>query len=245
MVRLHTTVRRSESGPVSGNAGKFLSAFLGLRAPDAPKIRVLDVFSGTGSVSKVCKLYPNMIDVTSVDMSDEFSTPTHKCNVLGYDYKKEAGFDIIFASPDCTHYSRSRTTGGPRDLKSANRLVLKTQEIILWFLAKNRKLIWFMENPATGLLVTPFGDYEVPFVVTGLQYIINDYCMFSNFGYKKHTAFFTNLKDRGGALCSDCGNKVGSTHRKTVEGCPREQKYKIPAFLIHTLLFKAMRQLSG
>ena len=58
-------------------------------------------------------------------------------------------FDMAWASPVCTEYSRALTTR-PRRLLDGDALVLSALEIILHF----DPLMWIVENPATGLLKT-------------------------------------------------------------------------------------------
>ena len=65
-------------------------------------MKVLELFSGSGSVSKVCKDLG--YDVVSLDIEFE---ATHKMNILDFDYKqyKPDEFDIVWGSPPCTYYS--------------------------------------------------------------------------------------------------------------------------------------------
>jgi hypothetical protein len=68
-------------------------------------MKVLELFSGTGSVSKVCDELG--YEVISVDISNKFSQPTFLCSILDFDYRQyEVGhFDIIWASPPCATFS--------------------------------------------------------------------------------------------------------------------------------------------
>ena len=65
-------------------------------------MKVLELFSGSGSVSKVCKEFD--YEVISLDI--EYKA-THMMDILDFDYKqyKTGEFDIIFGSPPCTYYS--------------------------------------------------------------------------------------------------------------------------------------------
>ena len=70
----------------------------------------------------------------------------------------------------------AKTTGPPRDLEKAGRLVTKTLEIIAFFLPKR----WWLENPRWGLLKSRKIMENIPFVDV-------DYCQFSGWGYQKPT----------------------------------------------------------
>ena len=69
---------------------------------------------------------------------------------LNHEYLWRPGkFDIVWASPPCTHYSVARTCAStPRDIEGSNALVKRTLDIINYLKPK----AWFMENPKTGLL---------------------------------------------------------------------------------------------
>ena len=75
-------------------------------------------------------------------------------------------FDMVWASPVCTEYSRALTTR-PRRLLEGDALVLSALEIIAHF----DPLMWVIENPATGLLkIRPFME-RLPWVdVTYCKY---------------------------------------------------------------------------
>ena len=90
-----------------------------------------------------------------------------------------------------------------------------------------------------------------------------DYCMYSNWGYKKKTRFWTNKKNFSPKLCNkkcgniievddtlihkkNCGNSkyqaMASKHKKDVSidvgggGTQKLQRYKIPPKLVFELL---------
>jgi site-specific DNA-cytosine methylase len=107
-------------------------------------MRLLELFSGTGSVGKVAETMG--FDVISLDrdMPADIKTDIMDWNYQVYEPKQ---FDAIWASPPCTEYSRAKTTG-VRDIVGANKVVQRTLDIIKYF----EPTFWIMENPQTGLL---------------------------------------------------------------------------------------------
>jgi hypothetical protein len=84
-------------------------------------MRLLELFSGTGSVRKA--VGETFDEVVSIDILQKFN-PTECCDILNWDYKKYpvGYFDAIWASPPCTEYSKI-LYGRPnriRDISGAN-----------------------------------------------------------------------------------------------------------------------------
>ena len=102
--------------------------------------RVLDLFSGTGSVSKHCLARPEeYAEPVSVDILKKCKA-TITSDIMELDYKalwQPGDFDIFWASPPCTHYSIARTTAStPRDIAGSNAIVQRTLEIIMYLKPK-------------------------------------------------------------------------------------------------------------
>ena len=217
-------------------------------------MNVLELFSGTGSVGKCCKELG--WDVVSVDL---LLPADHQVDIMDFDYKQypKDFFDIVWASPPCTNYSLLKKCWYGRKLKDgtiynrelnekemdeADKLVLKSLEIINYFNPE----YWFLENPQTGSLKNRN-------IMKGLSYYDVDYCMYSDWGYKKRTRIWTNKKNWENKLCNGkCGNIVGSLHKtnlgnsdrikrantlnvKKYNGTSQQDRYRIPPDLIYSL----------
>ena len=88
-------------------------------------MKLLELFSGTGSVGNVAKRLG--YEVVSLDLKNADIS----CNILEWNYKQYSPkhFDVIWASPPCTEYSIAKTVG-VRNLEHANDIVQRTLEII-------------------------------------------------------------------------------------------------------------------
>ena len=135
--------------------------------------RVLELFSGTGSIGRA--FAAQGWEVVSVDL-DARSSPTYCCDVAQWDWRRVGEVDVIWASPPCTHYSRARSMGGGRDLTTSDALVRKTLEIAAGL--GNPPL--FIENPHSGTLKNRD-------LLTHLSMRVLDCCTYG-FPYRKRTA---------------------------------------------------------
>jgi len=193
-------------------------------------MRLLELFSGTKSVSKAIGTLFN--EIVSVDILQKFN-PTITTDILTWDYTQYpvGYFNTIWASPPCTEYSivLNSHPNRPRNLELADSIAMRTLEIINYF----QPDYWYIENPQTGLLKDR--DFML-----GIPYHDVDYCMYSNFGYRKRTRIWTNV-DFQGKLCNKhCNNMDGNRHRKSCGngkygGVSQNQRYSIPEQLIKEL----------
>ena len=183
-------------------------------------VKVLELFSGTGSVGKCCKALG--WDVVSVDM---LLPADHQVDIMNFDYKQYSKdeFDIVWASPPCTEYSnlqncwlgRKKKDGiiytkeiMNKNMNEADKLVLKSFEIIDYF----NPHYWFLENPAKGKLKSRD-------IMKGRPFYDVSYCMYSDWGYEKRTRIWTNEKDWTNLICDKsgaCGNMIDSQHNKVL-----------------------------
>ena len=204
--------------------------------------KILELFSGTGSVSKACKIIGGY-ETYSVDI--ETKTADFYGDIMDFDYKQfdKNEFDIIWASPPCVNYSILQNTWIGRirkgviytkeiqeqEMKQADKLLMKTIEIIEYFNPK----YWFIENPA-------YSRMKDRSIMKQYNSFLFDYCMFSNWGYRKRTRIWTNKKLEN-VLCNKmCGNIVGRKHSihigKASDNTTRHSRYRVPEKLISLLL---------
>jgi hypothetical protein len=210
-------------------------------------VKVLELFSGTGSVGKCCEKIG--FDKVSVDL---LLPADFKINIMDFDYKQfdKNEFDIIWASPPCSNYSKlqdgwlGRMRKGEiytkeiqeKEMNNDDKLVLKALEIIDYF----KPEYWFIENPASSKMKDRDFMKDLPF------YIV-DYCMYSDWGYRKRTRIWTNKKEWNAKTCNKkCGNMIGNLHKTNLgnterkqitkgDGTTQQDRYRIPEELIFSL----------
>ena len=169
-------------------------------------MRLLELFSGTQSVGKVAREMGFEVVCLDRDMDADI-----KCDIMDWDYKvfEPGSFDVIWASPPCTEYSRAKTVG-VRNLVMANAIVQRTIDIINYFVPE----YFIMENPQTGLL-----KYQA--IVDGMRFDDVDYCKYG-LPYRKRTRLWNNIAQwEPRPLCKkDCGHMDGNRHMETAQRGP-------------------------
>lgn len=196
-------------------------------------MRVLELFSGTGSVGNVCRRLGCTVTSLDRDMPADIRT-----DILDWDYQAlpRDSFDVIWASPPCTEYSVAKTVG-VRKLEEANAIVRRTLDVIEYF----APTYWMMENPQTGLLKSQS-------VVADLPYNDLDYCKYG-MPYRKRTRLWNNIEAwTPRPLCrKDCGHMSGNRHEQSAQQSPQRhllsvrrryltrELYKVPEALIEEL----------
>ena len=121
-------------------------------------MRLLELFSGTGSVGNAFKDHGWEVISLDRDMAADIQT-----DIMDWDYTRsgyEPGdFDVIWSSPPCTEYSRAKSVG-VRDIVGANRVVERTWDIITHFMA----MFWFMQTgmlkDQVMMLLVPYTDVD-------------------------------------------------------------------------------------
>ena len=206
-------------------------------------LKILELFSGTGSVGKVCDQLG--WETVSVDIDGRADI---NCDILLWDYKQydKDEFDIIWASPPCASFSSLQYSNVGRMIHGkifteetrldnmrhiGDPLVKKALEIIAYFEPE----LWFMENPQTGNLKNR--EY-----MKGIPFYDVSYCMYSDWGYRKHTRIWTNKQGWTPLKCDgsgSCGNMDGTKHKEQVSGVKTrsslDDRYRIPEDLIFSL----------
>lgn len=212
-------------------------------------MRVLELFSGTRSVGKCCDELG--WESVSLDINDNCDI---KCDIMEWDYTiyKPNYFDIIWASPPCASFSKLQYCSIGKKMKDGNiktrktiednminngdPIVRRTLEIIEYF----KPSLWFIENPFTGQLKNR--EY-----MKDLSFYDVDYCMYSNWGYKKKTRIWTNKTHWKGKKCNKkCGNIDENGNHFMLIGkqdngygyTTLEQRYRVPPDLIYSLFLE-------
>ena len=196
-------------------------------------MRLLDLFTGTGSVASHARDLG--YEVITLDLSGAHIS----IDILLWDYTvyDPTHFDIVWASPPCLYFSHMRAKNIGRcgytkesieqDLRDYGLPVLnKTLEILEYF----KPRLWFMENPQTGRMKE----------FVNRPYYDVDYCMYG-FDYRKRTRVWTNKLNFQPKLCNkNCGFVVNNRHAMQVNsrgGCnDRKMRYRIPEQLVRELL---------
>lgn len=218
-------------------------------------VRVLDLYSGTGSLAKALSLWPGSFKVTQVELNPDYALaaicdPPEAlekhivADALTWSPEEAGPFDVVWASPPCRTYSRlqnrwSKTVQARELLMQAegDPLVKRALAII----EETKPAVWFLENPLSGALS------KRPFM-QGVPYTDVSYCHYGSHSapwpYRKDTRIWTNLQHWQGRVCKkDCPGIIDGRHPKGVIDIGPTIRGQIPPALMRALFSAACVQL--
>ena len=180
--------------------------------------RLLELFCGTKSIGRAFEAAG--WEVVSLDIVSKFE-PTILCDIRSWDYAlfPPGHFDMVWASPVCTEYSRALTMR-PRRLEEGDALVLRALEIMEHF----DPFMWVIENPATALLL--------------LQ--VRDSVQEADPTVDQHALETDGRRLRG----AQGGPRLMGGQRERVRGQSRELLYSIPTALCEEIASAATAELA-
>jgi len=208
-------------------------------------MKVLELFSGTGSVGAVARERGHQ--VVSIE-NDPCFKATYCEDILTFDFTTLETPDFIWASPPCTTFSiltnshkpRPRNKDGVAQTESAlegDKLLHRTMYIISYFLAKNPKLFYVIENPRAYMRKQPC-----------LQNVSRSTTSYNHFGfpYRKPTDFFSNFvldlplpAKKEGDYTLGTGSAAPAMKALAqitgVKESPKKAMGRIPPALVHTI----------
>jgi len=197
-------------------------------------MRVLELFSGTASFSKVAKEYFGY-EVFTVEIDSVFE-PDLCVDIECLD-PKDIPFtpNIIWASPPCTTYSVASFPAGHRDngravstdAIKADKLVLKTLEIIKHFSPD----YWVIENPVALLRKMLFMQDIPRYTVTYCQYGATNMKKTDLFG--KLPASFNPRQCKNGDTCHQEARRGAKTG---TQGLDKKDRSRVPFKLCWEIL---------
>ena len=212
----------------------------------------LELFSGTHSFGKVsCKLGYNVIsldrDLGAGCPFTDYVSETHiQEDIMTWDYTiyPRNHFKLISASPVCMWWSHLRRSWIGRKIKAHGDTII-THEILdndieLYGKPMVDKVFEIIDyfNPQYYIIENPKNGKMKEYISDLIPYYDIDYCMYSDWGYRKTTRFWTNIE---GLEFNKCNHKKHTLALGHKNHCGKLlERYRIPALLIEKLLNKTI-----
>jgi hypothetical protein len=211
-------------------------------------MKILDLFSGTGSATKIWK--DEGYEVISVEINDS-QEATINCDLMelnGYDLAIVFGkFDFIWASPPCTTFSVASIgkhwdlDGFPKteECRKNMRLLRRTLEIIKICKPK----YWVIENPR-GMMRKVMQEYQNEGFIHFNRYEITQ-CQYGHSNMKPTDLFgclppyFDARKCKNGSSCHEAAPRGSKTGTQGIKD--RVERSMIPYDLTSEIYHSIMR----
>ena len=201
--------------------------------------RILVLCSGTNhDAAGLKRIYPTA-KIHTLDIDAKYK-PTINQDILTWDYTHypRGYFDIIYASPQCTAFSRANPHPDAEVVNNAVRMVSRALEIIKYF----NPSVWILENPVNRLqdmeIMQPYAKY--------LQTV--SYCLFGTL-FRKDTNIWSNIHvvlPRCAADSPCAFKRAWGFHRHTAQSGPSTLQNGIlvpgtPAWKAQQMPFKLLK----
>jgi len=204
----------------------------------------LELFSGTHSFGKVSSKLGYNVYSLDRDLGDkcpftEYQSQNHfKQDIMTWDYKQfdRGFFKIITASPVCMWWSHLRRSWIGRKIKAHGDTIITSdilnQDIEKYGVPMVDKVFEILDyfNPDYYIIENPRSGKMKEYINDLIPYYDVDYCMYSDFGYRKTTRFWTNIEGLQFNKCNHKKHKLALGHLN--HGTNLLQKYRIPQKVI-------------
>ena len=226
--------------------------------------RHLELFSGTHSFGKVSHAIGYEVFSLDRDLKAEcpfgsgYKSQNHiQEDIMTWNYKKypKGHFHLITASPVCLWWSKLRMSNIGKKLKGYDKPMTREmidKDIEMYGMPMVDKVFEIIEyfNPEYFIIENPQSGRMKEYIPQIIPFYDIDYCKYSDWGYKKGTRFWTNIKGFEPKICKkDCENMNGTKHRKQIGHRIKKNdwgqnekiiRYRIPEKLIISLFSKIL-----
>ena len=166
----------------------------GCKNVSALKLVFVELFKGTGSMSKIASIMGNFKEgnIITVDIDDTCDA-TYTCDIRNCkdlekcldSFMKQGYIIIMHASPPCQHFSKAKTIG-TRNIDEAMSLVEAAVNLM-----EKYSVLWVIENPSSG----KHSLWMQPYSLETFKYKHDfDYCAYGSL-CQKRTCFAASLQE--------------------------------------------------